>query len=98
MATTLIFFIVSIFFPIYSSLKVDRQVLEDRRVITRFLHDDLQLIVQNRNLRPNNYKENINGKSVQIFIKDKAEMIEACGVWKNDKKKEEQICLYGIEV
>lgn len=84
--------------PIINIVHYERKSLHDKRIISSFLHDELQNFIYDSDRLPHNRKTKVNNRSVQINIILDDKFIEACADWDNRHSREEEVCLYGIPI
>jgi len=98
LASSIIFFLATTLIPIYTQLQVEREVLKDRRTITKYLHDDLQNNIQQKQTYPKEYVQTINDVAVNVYLFEEGNNIVVCGEWNNEKAIDERKCLYGTPI
>ena len=83
--------------PSIITIEQEKRILFDRRIITNLLHDELQTILVENKINPeNSYQANYKGLLVFYHFTSEQELIKGCATWENIKKVNEDICFYGI--
>ena len=95
-ASSILMLVVTTFVPIFSLLNKERSILHDRRGVTSHLHDELQHVLWegSKNI-PSQFTADIQNKEITFYFSKESEFIKGCASWKNVKKTDETICLYG---
>jgi len=94
-AASLLTMLAVLFIPIGTTIRMERQVLKDKRIFALSLHDEL-LHFLTESPEPQLYKRKTNGKILTFQFKQEHAYWKGCASWKNAKHKEETLCLYGI--
>lgn len=95
-ATSLLMFVITTFVPMFSLLNNERVILHDRSTIASQLHDELQYFLWKDPLViPAHFIKTKQHKKVSFDFTKKNDLIKGCANWKNVKRSQEQICLYG---
>lgn len=91
-------FIILITLPLQHLLLSEREVLQERRMISYYLHDEL---IKEVNRKQSGIRESfstvINNKRVNVSFRIDDLYLKGCVNWINAKKVEETSCLYAIE-
>lgn len=93
-AMSIILMLVATIVPINTFIQMEKKVLHDRRVILFTLHDELQDAIWQDEIKQNK-QLTINHQTVEFNFSLKNKLIKGCASWKNEKQKEETVCLYG---
>lgn len=84
---------------VVNTVYYERMILYERRTISSTLHDELQSFIYGSNTLPSKKTEKINHTKVTVQFHNLTDRyIEACATWNNIKKREEEVCLYGIPI
>ena len=93
-AMSIIMMLVATIVPIDLLLKQEKKILQDRRIISFYLHDELQEVVLGK-AKLKHEQVMVRNSPVSIEFKAEAEWVKGCARWTNAKQKEESVCLYG---
>jgi len=95
-AMSILMMLVATIIPIDLLIKQERKILQTRRVISMKLHDELQKIVWNGGeLEMKEIK--IGNRLVKFQFEKNHRLVKGCANWKNDRERQENICLYGYQ-
>ena len=85
------------FVPIAYQLKLEENILSNRRNIQSVLHDQLQtyLFSSNTSSFPTHTNLIIDNREVYITFMNENQWIKGCANWENAKQNKENFCLYG---
>lgn len=93
----IVILIASTIIPLHTSIKQEKKALHDRAIVSMQLYDELQtLLFENNSYTHSNSSKIISGKNVNISFTNEFEFLKGCASWENVKKREEQLCLYGL--
>jgi hypothetical protein len=82
--------------PLSSLVSQERNVLSQKRIVIYQLHDEIQTVLW-EGINENTIHRNVGSVSVTItFSASEAGVIEGCATWINSRKRQEEVCLYGI--
>ncbi|MFD2046053.1 prepilin-type N-terminal cleavage/methylation domain-containing protein [Ornithinibacillus salinisoli] len=94
---SIVLLIISTVVPINSLVDKERTTLKERRVISLRLHDELQLILWDKDVQYPKAKEIlIDNTSYQFLFSKENNYLKGCVEWKNAKKQADKLCLYGL--
>lgn len=97
-ASTVVLATFFILVPAIITIETEKRVLFDRRTIANLLSDELQIILAENKINPeNSYQANHKGLLVFYHFTSEQELIKGCATWENIKKVNEDICFYGIQ-
>ncbi|WP_164668620.1 hypothetical protein [Virgibacillus doumboii] len=89
MATTLI--------PITNVIINEKEILYQKRLFLNELHDELQLYLwDDRNQTPAIYDKEVDSVTLTFMFSKQNSLVKGCVEWKNVKRKNEQVCLFGF--
>jgi len=95
-AMSILFTVILSITPITSVLEKEQDILNDKRLISLQLHDELQPFLWNNRQIPAANMRKINNKNVTFEFKHQNEYVKGCAKWENAKQINDQICIYGI--
>jgi type II secretory pathway pseudopilin PulG len=82
--------------PLSSFVSQERNVLSQKRIVIYQLHDELQTALWD-GINENIIQRNVGSVSVTIkFSASEGGVIKGCATWVNNRKRQEEVCLYGI--
>lgn len=85
------------FVPAIIMIETEKHVLLDRRQISNLLHDELQIkLIDRPNYQAQIYHVKHNNLEITYQFESEQGLFKGCATWENIKKKNEDICFYGI--
>lgn len=95
-ALSIIMMVTTTMIPITTLLMAERDVLEEKRILSTMLHDELQYYLWSEDATiPASYDKKVNGTVASLHFSSDKSLLKGCVKWGNVKNKQEEICLYG---
>lgn len=96
-ASSILFTVITTLAPLVTIIKYERHTLNEKRIISSYLHDELQeFLWKKNNPVPHSTVESVKYIDVKLSFTRESNYIKGCASWKNVKDKQEVICLYGV--
>ncbi|MBM7552302.1 type II secretion system protein [Thalassobacillus pellis] len=82
--------------PVAMKVKMEEAVLAERRNASSLINNELQAAISEPGVPVD---KQIKGKNITLLINYsyKDNLLKVCGGWNNEKKKREQLCIYGYK-
>src|SRR5699024_760438 len=95
---TILSFIILITLPLQHLLLLEREVLQERRIFSYYLHDELIKEVNRQELDiRESFSTEKNNKNINVSFEIDDLYLKGCVNWTNAKKVDETFCLYAME-
>lgn len=88
---------VALFIPIISQVQMEQHILSERRLIANQLHSEIQYYIRTEEkLLPSGFYKQSSHTEIYFYFMKEDNFIKGCAQWQNAKKREENLCLYGL--